>query len=125
MRKYNRTNISLARTLRKNMTRQEKKLWYEFLRTYAIRFQRQKAIGEYIADFYCAKARLVIELDGSGHFEPRQIQKDSVRTQYLEQQGLTVLRIGNSDIDRNFPGVCEWIDHSLKIALNQHGIKID
>ena len=68
MKDYNKENIPLAKTLRKNMTPWERKLWYDFLRYYPVRFQRQKAIGNYIADFYCAKARLVIELDGGGHY---------------------------------------------------------
>ena len=67
MKAYNKENISLAKALRKNMTPWERKLWYEFLRSYPLRFQRQKAIGNYIADFYCAKARLVLELGGGGH----------------------------------------------------------
>ena len=68
MKEYNKVNIPLAKTLRKNMTPWERKLWYEFLRSYPIRFQRQKAIGNYIVDFYCAKVGLVIELDGGGHY---------------------------------------------------------
>ena len=101
------------------MTPQERKLWYDFLRTYDIRFQRQKAIGNYIADFYCAKARLVVELDGSGHYTEMQIEKDTVRTAELEQMNLTVLRICNRDINRNFQGVCEYIDLIVKKSLPQ------
>ena len=93
MKEYNRANIPLAKTLRKNMTPWERKLWYEFLRYYPIRFQRQKAIGNYIVDFYCAKARLVVELDGGGHYTPEQIEKDKVRTKELEGINLTILRI--------------------------------
>ena len=110
MKPYNKKNIPLAKNLRKNMTPWERKLWYEFLRYYPVRFQRQKAVGEYIVDFYCAKARLAIELDGSGHYEPDQAQADAVRTQHLNQMNLTVLRICNLDIDRNFSGVCSYID---------------
>ena len=93
MKEYNRSNIPLAKSLRKNMTKQEKQLWYKFLRTFPVRFQRQKAIGNYIADFYCAKAKLVIELDGGGHYTDEQAAKDAVRTEYLEKQDLTVLRM--------------------------------
>ena len=75
MKEYNRENIPLAKALRKNMTPWERKLWYQFLRSYPVRFQRQKAIGNYIADFYCAKAGLVIELDGSQHYEAGYPQK--------------------------------------------------
>ena len=117
MKEYNKANIPLAKTLRKNMTPRERKLWYEFLRTYPIRFQRQKAIGNYIADFYCAKAKLVVELDGGGHYTPEQAEKDEARTKELEAMQLKVLRICNLDIDRNFRGVCQYIDLAVKGSL--------
>ena len=110
MKQYNKANIPLAKELRKNMTPWERKLWYEFLRTYPIRFQRQKAIGNYIADFYCAKAQLVVELDGGGHYTPEQMKADTERTTALESMKVRVIRICNPDIDRNFRGVCEFID---------------
>lgn len=119
MKEYNKSNISLARVLRKNMTPWERKLWYEFLRNYPIRFQRQKAIGNYIADFYCAKARLVVELDGGGHYTVEQIERDKIRTKELKEMNLTVLRVCNLDIDRNFSGVCEYIDLNVKKSLPQ------
>ena len=119
MKEYNKANIPLAKTLRKNMTLWERKLWYEFLRHYPIRFQRQKAVGNYIADFYCAKARLVIELDGGGHYTAEQLAKDEIRTKKLKDMNLTVLRICNLDIDRNFNGVCEQIDVTVKNSLPQ------
>ena len=119
MKEYNKTNIPLAKVLRKNMTPWEKKLWYQFLRNYPVRFQRQKAIGNYIADFYCAKAKLVIELDGSEHYTPEQIEKDKIRTTKLENMDLAVLRILNRGIDRNFNGVCEYIDSFVKKSLPQ------
>ena len=114
MKEYNKDNIPLAKTLRKNMTPWERKLWYEFLRNYPIRFQRQKAIGNYIVDFYCAKAGLVIELDGGGLYTAEQTEKDNFRTKDLESVKLTVIRICNLDIDRNFRGVCEHIDLTVK-----------
>ena len=101
------------------MTPWERKLWYEFLRNYPVRFQRQKAIGNYIADFYCAKARLVIELDGSGHFTPEQAEKDKIRTKELESMNLRVLRFLNRDVDTNFYGVCEYINSVVKQSLPQ------
>ncbi len=110
MKPYSKANIPLAKELRKNMTPWERKLWYEFLSAYPVRFQRQKAIGNYIADFYCAKAKLVIELDGSGHYEPDKLQQDAERTCNLEAMDLTVLRFTNNDITTNFRGVCEYID---------------
>ena len=119
MKAYNKENIPLAKVLRKNMTPWERKLWYNFLRNYPVRFQRQKAIGNYIADFYCAKARLIIELDGGGHYTPEQAEKDERRTYDLSTMNLTVARICNLDIDRNFCGVCESIDHLVQNSLPQ------
>ena len=120
MKDYNKENIPLAKTLRKNMTPWERKLWYDFLRYYPVRFQRQKAIGNYIADFCCAKARLVIELDGGGHYTAELARKDEMRTKDLESMNLTVVRICNLDIDRNFSGVCEYIDLTVKrLSLSQ------
>ena len=119
MKAYNKANIPLAKTLRKNMTIWERKLWYGFLRRYPVRFQRQKAIGQYIVDFYSAKARLVIELDGGGHYTTMQMQQDAVRTAQLQQMELTVIRICNLDIDRNFRGVCQYIDSVVKQSLPQ------
>ena len=119
MKAYNKENIPLAKALRKNMTPWEKKLWYQFLRSYPVRFQRQKAIGNYIADFYCAKARLVVEFDGGEHYTPEQINKDNIRTAELENMNLTVLRILNRDIDRNFIGVCEYITLVVRKSLPQ------
>ena len=120
MKEYNKENIPLAKTLRKNMTPWERKLWYEFLRNYPVRFQRQKAIGDYIVDFYCAKVGLVVELDGGGHYTAEQAKKDNLRTKELERMKLTVIRICNLDIDRNFRGVCEYIDLTVKnLSLSQ------
>ena len=120
MKEYNKDNIPLAKTLRKNMTPWERKLWYEFLRDYPIRFQRQKAIGNYIVDFYCAKVGLVVELDGGGHYTAEQTEKDMLRTNDLQSMKLTVIRICNLDIDRNFRGVCEHIDLTVKnLSLSQ------
>jgi len=95
---YSKGNIPLAKVLRNNMTPWERKLWYWFLRSYPVRFQRQKAIGNYIADFYCAKARLVIELDGGGHYKIEQMQRDNERTKILQSMDLKVLRICNLDM---------------------------
>ena len=120
MRDYNKSNIPLARQLRKAMTPWERKLWYEFLRHYPIRFQRQKAIGNYIVDFFCAKANLIIELDGGGHYTPEQLHADHIRTQALEAMGLKVIRICNRDIDLNFSGVCEFLDLEVQKSLPQH-----
>ena len=120
MKEYNKANIPLAKMLRKNMTPWERKLWHEFLRNYPLRFQRQKAIENYIVDFYCAKAGLVIELDGGGHYTAEQTEKDNIRTKDLENMKLTVIRICNLNIDRNFRGVCEYMDQTVKnLSLSQ------
>ena len=105
------------------MTPWERKLWYEYLRYYPVRFQRQKAIGNYIVDFFCAKADLVLELDGGGHYEPEKKRADQVRTKKLEAMGLKVIRICNRDIDLNFSGVCEFVDIEVKKSLPQSEIR--
>ena len=120
MKAYNKANIPLAKKLRKNMTPWERKLWYDFLKDYPVRFQRQKAIDNYIADFYCATARLIIELDGGGHYNEQQAKKDSARSRELRALNLTVIRICNADIYRNFSGVCEYIDNTVKKHLSQN-----
>ena len=114
---YNRGNVSIAKMLRKNMTPWERKLWYLFLRTYPVRFRRQQAIGEYIVDFYCAQAKLIVELDGGGHYTSEQMENDTIRTWYLNSLGLTVVRICNLDVDRDFQGVCEHINQIVKSSL--------
>ena len=119
MKKYTEANIIHAKELRKNMTPWEKKLWFLFLRNYPVRFQRQKAVGNYIVDFYCAKAGLAIELDGGGHYTAQQEQKDAVRTAYLEKMKINVMRVCNTEIDRRFRGVCEKIDLEVKKKLMQ------
>lgn len=95
------------------MTRQERKLWYEFLRGLPYRFRRQRVIGKYIVDFYCAEKRLVIELDGSQHYDLVNQKNDTERTKYLENKGVIVLRYPNSDIDNNFDAVCQDIYNKL------------
>lgn len=119
MKPYCKENIPLAKNLRKNMTPWERKLWFLFLRTYSVRFRRQTSIGNFIVDFYCAKAKLVIELDGGGHYTPEQMQKDAERTRALEEMNVTVFRVCNTEIDRNFNGVCEQIDMLVKQLLLQ------
>ena len=117
--KYNKQLVPLARQLRKEMTREERHLWYDFLRTYPIRFSRQKILGKYIADFYSAEAKLVIELDGSQHYEEEGMAKDAERTAFLEAYGLSVIRIPNNEVSRNFRGVCEYIDVAVRQSLSQ------
>ncbi len=107
---YSKKNVHLSKVLRKNMTPWERKLWYEFLKDYPIKFYRQRPIGDYIVDFYCASKNLVIELDGSGHYTAEQQLKDAERTEFLERVGLRVMRISNNDVYSNFEGICEAID---------------
>ena len=99
-----------ARNLRRAMTKEERHLWFDFLRDYPIRFRRQESIGNYIADFYCSSAKLVVELDGSQHYDEAGMRSDLERSEYLKALGLTVLRFSNLDVLRNFSGVCEQID---------------
>lgn len=106
---HNKTLTPYAKSLRKNMTKEERHLWYDFLRGCGVRFTRQKVIGNYIVDFYCAAAKLVIELDGGQHFEAAAAEKDRERDQYLHSLGLSVLRYSNLDVNENFSGVCEDI----------------
>ena len=117
--KYNKNLNENAKFLRKNMTKEEKHLWYDFLRSYPLRFLRQKVLGRYIADFYCAEAKLIIELDGAQHFEKENRAYDEKRTEFLEQYGLKILRIPNGEINNNFTGICEYIDKEIKQSLSQ------
>lgn len=108
--KHNKELTPLAKQLRREMTKEERHLWYDFLRTYPVRFSRQKVLGRYIVDFYSAKAKLVIELDGSQHYGAEQVAKDAERTAFLNGYGLQVIRIPNHEVSENFEGVCAYID---------------
>ncbi len=105
----NKALLTNARNLRKGMTKEERKLWYTFLCKLPVRFRRQQIIGNYIVDFYCHSRGLVIELDGSQHFEDKGKQADLERDAYLRGLGLRVLRYSNLDVNRNFRGICEDI----------------
>ena len=117
--KHNKSLVSNAKNLRKNMTKEERHLWYDFLCSYPVKFLRQKILGMYIVDFYCAEAKLIVELDGSQHYEDKGMEYDSERTAYLEQNGVRVLRIPNNEVNQNFSGVCEYIDLAVKQSLSQ------
>ena len=114
---YNRKNIVLAKELRRGATKEENHLWYDFLSKYKIRFQRQKAIDSFIADFYCHKVGLVIEIDGSQHYTPEGRKKDTFRTERLETYNLIVVRFTNYQINENFDGVCQFIDKTVTELL--------
>ena len=117
---YNKENIDFAKKLRKNATSEENHLWYDFLSKYQIRFQRQKAVDNFIADFYCHKAKLIIEIDGSQHYTERGREKDDFRTETLEAYDLKVIRFTNYQIKTNFRGVCEYID---KVVQDSVGVQ--
>lgn len=118
---YNKSNITLAKNLRKSATPEERHLWYDFLSKYKIRFQRQKAIDNFIADFYCHRARLIIEIDGSQHYTKIGKQKDEFRTEILEGYDLRIIRFTNNQINTNFRGVCEYIDGVVSAFLREEG----
>lgn len=118
-RRYNKENIPKAKELRRSMTKEERHLWYDFLRGYPVKFYRQKVMGRYIVDFYCAKAKLIVELDGSQHYEEAGKQYDEERTAYLKEYGVSVLRIPNNEVNQNFRGVCEYIDALVKQRLEK------
>ena len=117
--KHNKTIVPFAKELRKNMTKEERHLWYDYLKSYPLKFLRQKIIGKYIADFYCAEAKLVIELDGSQHYEEKGREKDAERTEFLEKYEIKVIRFTNKEVNDNFKGVCEYIDMTVKQSLRQ------
>ena len=120
MYKHNKSIVPLAKNLRKNMTKEEKHLWYDFLRTHPARFIRQKALGPYIVDFYCAVAKLVIELDGSQHFSDEHFEYDVKRTEFLgKEYGIRVVRFTNIEITKKFSGVCAYIDELISQSLSQ------
>ena len=107
----NKSLRTLSTNLRNNATPQENKLWYEFLRTYPVRFNRQRIVGNYILDFYCAKARVAVELDGSQHYETKGDNLDKKRTEYLESFDIFVLRFSNLEINER------EIDENIKYIL--------
>lgn len=113
----NKKLIGAAKSLRKNMTSQEKHLWYDFLQTYKIKMYKQRIIGNYIADFYCPSAKLVIELDGAHHYNPDNIEYDKERTAYSNSMGIKVIRFANKDCDGNFDSVSDAIDNEVKTRV--------
>ena len=111
------SQLENARRLRREMTPHERKLWYLFLRKYPVKIYKQRIIGRFIVDFYCAWAKLVIEVDGSQHYESQGMAYDEERSAFLSALGLQVLRFSNRDIDREFHGVCEQIDITIQNRL--------
>ena len=107
---HNAKLTSRAQELRKNMPKEDRRLWYEYLHSYPYRFRRQVTFGNYILDFYCSAAKLAVELDGSQHYEEKGLEYDRRRTIWLESNGIRVLRFSNLDVIRNLAGVCQTID---------------
>ena len=116
---YNPAMKDRARELRKNMTPQERHLWYDFLRGYPVKFYRQRSIDNFIVDFYCSRARLAIEVDGSQHYTAGGLEYDRQRSAILRQYGVKVVRFSNSDIDREFGAVCAFIDKIIREELSK------
>ena len=124
--KNNPTLTPRARQLRKTMTKEERKLWYDFLRAYPLHIYRQRTIGKYIADFYCPAASLVIELDGSQHYDPQNQAYDSERSAYLKQHfDIDTLRIPNNEVTKNFASVCTYIDNLIKAPSTKRGLSAE
>ena len=114
---HNKKLTERAQNLRTNMTKEERRLWYEYLSSYKYRFRRQVTCGGYILDFYCAAAKLAIELDGSQHYEPEKQQYDEKRIEYLNDLGIQVLRFSNADVMQNLRGVCQMIDMCIALRM--------
>ena len=120
--KFNNRLRGFASELRNNLTNEERRLWFCFLRAYPAHKRKKKVIGNYIADFYCAEANLVIELDGSQHYEDRGAEYDAARTEYFKAYGIDVIRISNAEVRQNFSGVCEHIDRTIsrRLGINNY-----
>ena len=110
--------LNIAKVLRRNMTRQEKHLWYDFLRHYPVKIYKQRIINNFIVDFYCHQARLVIEVDGAQHYTGEGKEHDKARTEVLECYGVEVIRFSNSEIDNRFDNVCQMIDKVIQERMN-------
>lgn len=116
--KNNQRLTNNAKTLRRNMTKEERHLWYDFLKRLSVTVNRQKVIGRHIVDFYCAQAKLVIELDGSQHYKDKEKELDALRDAFFVNEGIKVLRYSNADINQRFDRVCEDIMQNLSVRIN-------
>ena len=108
-----------AKSMRKNMTREERHLWFDFLRRYPLRIRRQVILGNHIVDFCCEKAQLIIEIDGSQHYTPEEKEKDRKRTNDLKDLGYKVIRISNREVMTNFDGTTQYIHQEIQKRLAQ------
>ena len=120
---FNSEMLPRCKELRKSMTKQERRLWYEFLRDYPIKIYKQRSIDRFIVDFYCSRAHIAIEVDGGQHYSPDGMQYDSERSAVLARYGVTVIRITNEDVDNRFTTVCEQLDKTIKAALNNEPLE--
>ena len=114
---HNEKLVPISQTLRKNMTPEERHLWYDFLKPRGIPARRQKILGPYVVDFYIAEAKTVIELDGSQHYGEKGLREDALRDRYLQAHGIRVLRYSNADVRRNFSAVCEDILREIDLKM--------
>ena len=119
MKKHNSYLTPIAKQLRRDMTSEERKLWFNFLRRYPVRILRQKVIGDYVVDFYCAKAKLVIEVDGGYHKEGMQKKSDAMREEKLRGYGVAVMRVANEAVEKDFDGVCQQINAEILNRLEK------
>lgn len=117
--KHNKKHTRQAQSLRTNATPQERHLWYDYLSQYPVRFRRQVTIDRFILDFYCAEAKLAVEIDGSGHYEKQGQISDAERTAILNNYGIMVIRVSNREVNLEFPGVCEYIHNTVKERLGK------
>lgn len=115
--KKNNQLLDTARELRRNLTKQERHLWYDFLRYYPIKIYKQRIIDNFIVDFYCAKAKLVIEIDGAQHYTQQGKTHDKFRTEAIQKYELMVIRFSNNDVDTKFDSVCNTIDRVVQERL--------
>ena len=112
---------NFSHKMRKNMTKEERHLWFDFFRKYPVRVKRQVIIGKYIVDFCCERAQVIIELDGGQHYETENKKADAERTRQLERLGFLVLRYSNLDVMQNFSGVTEDIDRVIRERMKKLG----
>ena len=112
-----------SRLLRNGMTKEERHLWYDFLKNLPVTVNRQKVLGNYIVDFFCFSAKLAIELDGSQHYTESAAAKDKLRDEWLASEGIRVLRYSNYEINTNFEGVCADILRNLGLTWKDHNCK--
>lgn len=123
--KKNNKLLQNAKDLRKNMTDQERHLWYDYLKSYPVKFYKQRIVDSFIADFYCHKARLVIEIDGARHYCDNGKIYDRERTKIMEHYGIAVIRFSNSEIDEDFEFVCSKINCTIKARLGVNAVGRD